>query len=167
MGHKFTWSAEWRDDKTWQLIAPPAFVKIDTRPQMTIEETAVHTCGTKGVVWMPGKASWNETKITYDDVENDEGGALFMRWVSEQYRALDTTENRGWQSERATVVLRLHGGNGEVLEVWYLEDSFISSLDFGCPGYTSSLDYELNVAVRYSDVSYSTPDPATWMKPLT
>lgn len=165
MGHKFTWSAEWRDDKTWQLIAPPAPVKIDTRPLLTIEETAMQHGN--NTAWIPGKSSWNETKITYNDVENDEGGALFMRWVSEQYRALDTTESRGWQSERATVVLRLHGGNGEVLEVWYLENSFITALDFGCPGYTGSVDYELNVAVRYSDVSYSTPDPKTWLKPLT
>lgn len=167
MSHKFNWSAEWREDKTWQLIAPPAPVKIDALPQMTISQTALHTCGTTPCVWIPGKSSWSETKITYNDVEDDEGGALFLRWVSEQYRNLDTDEARNWKSELATVVLRLHEANGEVLEVWYLEASYITALDFGCPGYTNSSDYELNVTVRYSDISYSTPDPATWLKPIT
>jgi len=165
MRHKFRWSVEWRDDKTWQLIAPPSFVKIDIRPRKTTETTQLVHNG--HISWMPGKSSWDETKITYNDVENDEGGALFVQWVSEQYRDLEATENRKWQSERATVVLRLHDIDGEVMELWYLENSFITALDFGCPGYTNSSDYELNVAVRYSDVSYSTPDPATWLKPLT
>jgi len=162
MPHKFNWSAEWRDDKTWQLIAPPSPVKIGSLPSMTVQSTTVQHNG--NTTWLPGKSSWDEMKITYNDVENDEGGALFMCWVSEQFRAL---EDRKWQSEKATVVLRLHGENGEVLELLYLENSLISALDFGSMDITSSLDYEINVTVRYSDVSYSTPNPTSWLKPLT
>lgn len=165
MSH-FDWSAEWRDEKTWQLIAPPAPIVMDTFPQITIEEVKLMTSNGHSLT-IPRKKSFNEVKITYSEIENSEGAALFMQWVSTQYRGMDCWDihEDKFVSDRATVILRLHDKKGEVLEIWYLENSCITALDFG--HLTHSKDCEVNVAVRYSDVSYSTPDPATWLKPVT
>lgn len=150
---KFLWSVEWRDALTWQLIAPMSFIKVDCRPQLTLEESNFGT-------WIPGKGSWQETKLIYPDVENDEGAALFFNWVSKQYK---NEEKSVWTPEKTALILRLHDASGKPIELWYLENALVTSMNFGDLSYPGTLD----VSVKYTDVSYSTADPATWLKPLT
>ena len=130
-------------------------MKVDQRPNLVIEETAFTS--SKSTVWIPGKSQYQDTTITYYDVDNDEGGALFLRWFSEQFRALSPeNDERKWQSESTTVILRLLDGCGDSIEMWYLEGAFIVSADFGDGGYTTCPDVELRVAVRYRDVEWMT-----------
>jgi len=130
---------------------------------MNIEEVEVNFLNSS--VWIPGKASYQEMKITYPDIDSEDGSALFFRWVSEQYK--ETSQEPQWSAELACAILRNHDGCGEVMEQWYLDDAIITALDFGCPGYTSLPECELNVAIKYREAEYVNPDPAKWLKPLT
>lgn len=161
---KFQWTAEWRDPRTWQLIAPPAPVKVDARPTLTIEETEINYLNSK--CYLPGRREWKESKITYDDFDKTDGGALLFRWVSEQYKAAELGPQQ-WVAELACVILRLHDGTFETIEEWYLDNAVITALDFGCPGYGSDPDSELNVVIKYLDADYVCPDRSKWLKPLT
>ena len=152
----YVWSAEWRDEETWQLISPMALVKIDTGPTRSCQSTPIH-CLNSGTQWVPGKSSWDEMKITYDDIDNDEGGALLFSWMSKQFSATDF-----WKPERSTVILKQHSLYG-VLGIWYLESSLISYFDVG---ETNTAHYQLNVTIKFCDVTLSTPDPFTWLKPI-
>ena len=158
---KFQWTAEWRDPRTWQLIAPPAPVKVEARPSFTIEQTEINYLNS--TCFIPGKREWQETKITYDNFDHTDGGALFFRWVSEQYKATEEGPKQ-WTSELATVILRLHDGTFETIEEWYLEDAIITAMDFGCLYGDES---ELNVAIKYKEADYVCPDRSKWLKPLT
>jgi hypothetical protein len=157
---KFQWTAEWRDARTWQLIAPPAPVKIDSRPSLSMEVLEVDYL--KSSFYIPGKAEWQESRMTYWDFDKTDGGALFFRWVSEQYKASDQPQL--WTSELACVILRLHDGSFETIEEWYLDNAVITALDFGSVYGDES---ELNVAIKYRDADYVCPDRSTWLKPLT
>jgi hypothetical protein len=158
---KHRWTVEWRVAKTWQLIAPPAFVKIDSRPSLSFEVAEVNFL--KSSFYIPGKASWQEMKITYPDIDAEDGSALFFRWVSEQYK--ETNQEPLWSAELACVILRNYNGSGEVLEQWYLDDAMVTALDFGCLGYTSA-ECELNVAIKYREAEYVDSDPSKWLKPI-
>lgn len=138
-----------------------SFVTVSNRPQLTFEETELNFLNKK--MWVPGKSVWNDMNITYPDIENDEGGALFFRWVSEQYKSPSESPHQ-WSAESACVILRLHDGCGVPMELWYLEDALLTSFDFGMNAVGES---ELNVGFKYRDADYVNPDPATWLKPLT
>lgn len=160
---KNRWTVEWRVAKTWQLIAPPAFVKIDNRPSPSLEVVEVDYL--KSSYYVPGKASYQEMKITYPDIDAEDGSALFFRWVSEQYKK--TKEENAWRPlwvcDLACVILRHIDGRGECLEQWYLDDAIVTALDFGA---SDGPECELNVAVRYRDAEYVDIDPTKWFKPL-
>ena len=145
---KMTWTIEWRDDNTGQLIAPQSVVKIEKRPTFEFNSNKIFHIGSEGPQWIPGKPIWEEMKVTYRDVEHDEGGALFFHWISKQYSG----ESKNWRGlERSTVFLRLHCGE-KPIEVWQCEGCFITSFDFG---YGLGDIYELNVSFRFSGLDYS------------
>ena len=159
---KFRWTAEWRDFKTWQLIAPPSYVKIDHRPQLTVENTQVISGNQH--YWIPGKSSHSDITITYNDLVDDEGGALFAHWFVDQTNALSNQAPGKWQPELASVILRLHDGCGITLEAWYLERAFIIAAIFG--SYTSSTEEDqLDITVRYSELEFFPgTDSMAWLK---
>lgn len=146
LGKQMTWTIEWRDDKTWQLIAPQSVVKIENRPSFNCNSNQLYL-GT-AVQWIPGRQSWEEMKVTYKDVEHDEGGALFFHWISKQY----SRDSKNWQGlEKSTALLRSYL-NEKPIEVWQLEGCLITYLDFG---YGIGDIYEMNVSFRFSGADRS------------
>src|SRR5271170_6134358 len=45
---------------------PPHYVKMASRPNVTIEQTEINFLNQK--TWVPGKAAWDEITVTYLDV---------------------------------------------------------------------------------------------------
>lgn len=162
---KFRWTVEWRDQKTWQLIAPESFVKVSARPSPTVEETELNYLNSTNFI--AGKRDWQDITITYYDVENDEGGALFFRWLGEQWKLNEPKEEGKSHSiafEPACVILRLYDGCGVCMELWYLENSLVTAFDFGELSYGT--DCEVNVKIKYMEADYVHPEPGQWLKPL-
>jgi hypothetical protein len=157
---KFRWTVEWRDQRTWQLIAPQSFVKISARPSSNVEETEIDFLNQK--TFIPGKLYWQDMTITYGDIDNDEGGAMMFYWLSQQWKALE--EGGGWKCEPTCVILRLYDGCGGCMEMWYLENSIVSAVEFGELSYGS--ECEVNITIKYGEADWVHPDPETWTKGL-
>jgi hypothetical protein len=122
-------SVEWRDEKTWQLISPESFVKIE-QLSISLPKTELFDLCSKETLWAPGKTSWGswgETKIIYQDVENDEGGALFAAWIAQQYRKYE----QQWTPEISTVIVRFYNEKAQLTAQWELDGAFIVSMEFG------------------------------------
>ena len=89
---KSRWTAEWRVSKTWQLIAPPGFIKLDSRPSFTIDSqdywpVLQNPYVPSPVNIPPVRSTWGETKMNYFDYDKDVGGTLLFHWIAEQYKA--------------------------------------------------------------------------------
>lgn len=150
---KFRWTLEWEDAKSYKLIAPESFVKLASRPNMVFEESVVNNGNSK--YWIPGKSSWEQITVTYFDVRKDEGGALFMYWVAQQYQR---ESNEPLKIEPALATLRLYDGCGNLMENWLLEDAIVTSVSFGSLDYVSDEDVA-EATIRYSRVYYENNCP--------
>lgn len=134
------WTLEWEDAKSHQLISPATFIKLHNLPQLVYQESRVFD-GDVLVKW-PAKPHWEEITVNYLDVKNDECGALFMYWVSQQFQ-----RELNKPPELALATLNLYDPCGEVIETWILYNAIVTSINFG------SFDYiDSEVTVRYSHV---------------
>lgn len=146
---KFRWTLEWVDEAAFKLIIPESFVKLAARPNVTFEETNILDNNNRRC-WIPGKANWEEVIVTYFDVINDEGGALFAYWMAQQYQR---TANEPLKIEPASAILRLYDGCGNPIETWHLDNAIVTNLNFGDLDYIQP-DPMLEATIRYSRVTY-------------
>lgn len=63
-----------------------------------------------------------------------------------------------------TAILELWDGAGSLMETWDLEDALIQSINFGDLSYSSADETELEVSLRYSEVTYTTACRDAWLK---
>ena len=67
-------------------VIPEHFVKVASRPNLSIEETEVNHLN--GKMWIPGKASWETITVTYLDVAHGEMQQLW-NWLATMYDFTD------------------------------------------------------------------------------
>lgn len=133
---------------------PPHFVKIASRPNLSIEETEINFLN--GKTWIPGKASWETITITFYDVATDDNIPLWS-WLATVYNFLNpvTLEQASRRDNYAGVaVLTLYDGCGKGLERWSMGDAWPQAVNFGELDYSSSEEVTIEVTLRYSNVSY-------------
>ena len=123
------------------------------RPNVAIEETELNHLNAK--MWIPGKASWETITVTYIDVAHEEMRSLY-NWLATVYDYTDPINlrmgtKRDW---RATGILNLYDGCGEVLEIWNLQNMWPTAMNFGDLDYSSSEEATIELTLRYSQVSY-------------
>lgn len=151
---KFRWTLEWEDAKSYKLIAPESFVRVTARPNMTFEETEILHGSSKH--WIPGKSGWEEMTVTYLDTTHDEGGALFLYWVAQQYQR---GSSQPVKIDPALATLRLYDGCGCLMETWLLENAIVTGIRFGDLEYTNYDDKIAEATIRYSRVYYENNTP--------
>ena len=151
---KFRWTFEIRGFCDNEANAVPEhFVKMAARPNVAIEETELNHLNAK--MWIPGKASWETITVTYIDVAHEEMRSLY-NWLASVYDYTDPINlrmgtKRDW---RATGILNLYDGCGEVLEIWNLQNMWPTAMNFGDLDYSSSEEATIELTLRYSQVSY-------------
>ena len=151
---KFRWTFEvfgFCDNE--KNVIPEHFVKIASRPNLSIEETEINHLNAK--TWIPGKASWETVTITYIDVAHEEMQSLW-NWLASTYDFTDPIHvnqgnKRDWD---ATGVLSLYDGCGVVLETWQMQHMWPTAINFGDLDYSSSEEATIELTLRYSDVKY-------------
>lgn len=136
-----------------QNVVPEHFVKVASRPNLSIEETEINHLNAK--TWIPGKASWETITVTYMDVAHQEMQSLW-NWLATVYDFTDPVRlsqgaKRDWS---ATGVLNLYDGCGILLEGWHLKHMFPTAINFGDMDYSSSEEATIELTLRYSDVAY-------------
>lgn len=139
-------------------VIPESFVKVASRPNLSIEETEINHLNAK--TWIPGKASWETITVNYYDVANEQMRSLY-NWLATMYDFTDPinltqAEKGDWD---ATGVLSMYDGCGVLLESWQLQHMFPTSVNFQDTDYSSSDICEIELTLRYSDVKYKSYCP--------
>lgn len=160
---KFRFTFELFDICKGQSV-PRHFVKVASRPNLSIEETEINFLNAK--TWIPGKASWETMTVTYVDVATADIAPLF-NWLASVYNfadPLNLTMGASRQDYTGTAVLKLWDGCGGLLEVWTMKDVWPSAINFGDVDYASSDECTIELTMRYSQVSYTPVCPGFAIK---
>ena len=135
--HIEEWTAEWRDGLDYQLICPETVIFLSSRPSWTTEPIF------DGVKWVQGIKRCENIKISYEDVINDEGGAIFAYWMDGQYKK---------SVEFADLIVKLYNG-GNVKEEWHLEKAAVISTNYSAWDYSKS-QMRLDATICYNNVTF-------------
>lgn len=157
---KFRWTFELRGfcgDES--RVVPKNFVKLASRPNLSIEETEINYLNAK--TWIPGKGSWETITVTYYDVASELNQELF-NWLATVYDFTDPVNlrqasQRGEYAAKGNLVL--YDGCGSPLEKWTLGDVWPQAINFGELDYSSSEECTIELTLRYSNVGYESCCP--------
>lgn len=154
---KFRWTLAFN---TCSGFVPEHYVKVASRPSLTIEETDIHFLNAHS--YIPGKGTWETTDVTYLDVSTqDVGNTVLFSWLDSVYQFLNSdasvTLKQGSRRKdyEGTGYLELFDGCGSSLEFWIMQNCFPTSIKFGELDYSSSEICEIEVTLRYTAVEYT------------
>lgn len=154
---------------------PAQFVKLASRPNLTIEETEINFL--HGKMWIPGKGSWETITVTYYDLGGQSvagGMTALYSWIATVYNftnnsnganitKLSQSSKRGTPpyglpsmtgGYAATGVLDLYDGCGFSMETWTLGHMWPQAVNFGELDFSSSEEVTIELTLRYSEVQY-------------
>ena len=140
------------------LLVPQHFVKLASRPNISIEETEINFL--HGKSYIPGKGTWETITVTYYDVSRANGGVAnegLWNWLASVYDFTNpVTLNHASTREGYSGIgdLSMYDGCGVVLEGWTLGDCWPQAVNFGELDYSSSEECLIEVTLRYGNVSY-------------
>ena len=146
---------------------PPFFVKLASRPNLTIEETEINFLNSK--MWIPGKASWETITVTFYDIsgkDTEKGMTALYSWIATNYNftgkkvpysqsSKKGKQGGGGEGYAATAFLDLYDGCGTAMESWELNHVWPQAVNFGELDYSSSEEVTLELTLRYSEVKYT------------
>jgi hypothetical protein len=144
-------------------VIPAAFVKLASRPNLTIEETEINFL--HGKMWIPGKGSWETITVTYYDIGNAGDGITgLFSWLATVYNFTDPEglsqsskigNGAGSGGYAAIGYLDLYDGCGVAMEEWKLEQLWPQAINFGELDYSSSEEVTIELTLRYTNVTYT------------
>ncbi len=157
---KFRWTVEvlkgFGNDAV--VLVPEDYVKLASRPNITIEETEIHHLNAK--TYIPGKGTWETITVTYYDVavQGGDGNTGLFTWLANVYdytNPVTLKQNSIRTNYSANCICTLYDGCGAALEQWVLADSWPTAVNFGELDYSSSEECTIEVTLRYSNVAYT------------
>jgi hypothetical protein len=157
---KFRWTFEVTQGPCG-IKVPKDFVKVASRPNLSIEETEINFLN--GKTWIPGKGTWETVTITYYDLAGDANIDLWS-WLASVYDFTgggsggfppNVKQGTARADYSGTCELILYDGCGEELEVWKLLDAWPQAINFGDLDYSNSEEATIEVTLRYGAVTYT------------
>lgn len=170
---KFRWTMEVRGtNPTCPFYIPPYFVKVAARPNISFEETEINFLNDR--MWIPGKATWEAITVTYMDVagflsgDAANGNLALYNWLMSVFDFRSPTKKfmgakRSDYSAAATI--RVFDGCGGEVENWVLTDAWPQAINFGDLDYASSDTLDIELTMRYSQVSFNHNCPTAQFNP--
>jgi len=163
---KYRWTFELKTNCSGGRIAP-FYVKLASRPNLTIEETEINFLNSK--MWIPGKASWETITVTFYDIagpDTVQGMTALYSWLATTFNfsgkqvpysqsSKKGQRGGGGQGYAATAYIDLYDGCGTSLESWELNHVWPQAVNFGELDYSSSEEVTLELTLRYSEVNYT------------
>lgn len=153
---KYRWKFEIR---TCAGLIPSNFVKLASRPNISIEETEINFLN--GKTWIPGKGTWETITVTYYDVAGGPGNnfsSAMYGWLNSVYEFTNPVTLR--QASKAAeyggnATLTLYDGCGNEMENWQLLNVWPQAINFGDLDYSSSEEVTIELTLRYTDAKYT------------
>lgn len=125
-----------------------------SRPNPSNEPVTVHSYAS--TAYYAGKASWAPISIELrDDVSNSVSKLVGHQVQKQQNHFEQTSPLAGVNYKFNTYIETLDGGNDTVLEQWYLEGCFLSSVNYGSFDYSSSDAMTISLDIRYDIATQS------------
>ena len=156
---KFRWTFSVSDICNGKKSIPSSFVKLASRPNLSIEETEINFLN--GKMWIPGKGTWETITVTYYDVSGvgDEGGDMsdVYSWIASVYDFTDPValkQSSKKSSYSGTGLLTLYDGCGNSMETWTMKHMWPQAINFGELDYSSSDECNVELTLRYAEVKY-------------
>lgn len=158
---KFRWTFEvFKDNGTGgfgEPLVPLHYVKMASRPNISIEETEVNFLNAK--TYIPGKGTWETITVTYYDISNNggTGNEGLWTWLANVYDFTQPASLKQSSVRRGYAGIAdctLYDGCGKALEKWTLGDAWPQAVNFGELDYASSEECTIEVTMRYSNVAY-------------
>jgi hypothetical protein len=161
---KYRWTFEVTPSCGGRTI-PAHFVKLASRPNLSIEETEINYLNAK--MWIPGKGTWETITVTYYDLGGSSASnsmADLFAWLSSVYD-FQTTGNPRQSSRRggagsgggygAEAVLALYDGCGTAMEQWNFEHMWPQAVNFGELDFYSSEEVTIELTLRFSECTFT------------
>lgn len=163
---KYRWTLQLKTNCNNGVI-PPYFVKVASRPNLSIDETEINFLNSK--MWIPGKASWETITVTLYDLAGSaatQGNTALYSWLATNYNFTGQSvpysqaskrgqAGGGGQGYACTAFLDLYDGCGTNMESWQLDNVWPQSVNFGELDYSSSDEVNIELTLRYSEVKYT------------
>lgn len=160
---KYRWTLEIQPYCGTQTPIPAAFVKLASRPNLSIEETEINFL--HGKMWIPGKGSWETITVTYYDIGNGgQGTTGLFSWLATVYNFTDPVglhqsskvgNGPGSRGYGADGTLVLYDGCGKGMEQWQLQQVWPTAINFGELDYSSSEEVIIELTLRYNKVIFT------------
>lgn len=134
----------------------PWFVKVASRPNLSIDETELNFLNEK--MWIPGKVTYETMTVTYIDVAPKEpSSANLYKWLGAVYQFWNPNRKMGTNVNQygAEAILMLYDGCGKPIERWDFEDMWPQAINFGDLDMSSSDTVDIELTLRYSKFKYT------------
>ena len=184
---KYRWTMAIDPYCTGLTVIPPNFVKLASRPNLTIEETEINFLN--GKMFIPGKGTWETITVTYYDVGGtgaSAGMSNLYNWLATVYNftgqntssgstggvnALNNLQqssmvgNSSTSGYGADATLTLYDGCGSQMEQWFMHGAWPQAVNFGELDYSSSEEVTIELTLRYTTATYTSLCPVFGLNP--
>jgi hypothetical protein len=110
------------------------FVETAARPKLTIGTTKIDFLNTS--TYVAGRFEWNTISVKFRDPIGPSAAQALMEWV--RLCTETVTGRMGYAAGyKKPVYLEMLDPTGVVVEKWFLENTWISDIDFGSLAYNS------------------------------
>jgi hypothetical protein len=159
---KYRWMFEIQPNCSKAETIPTYFVKLASRPNLTIEETEINY--RNGKMWIPGKGTWETITVTFYDLSDGGVGITSLySWLATTYDFTDPIGlkqsskigSAGSEGYAAIGFLYLFDGCGKAMEEWTMDNMWPQAVNFGELDYSSSEEVTIEVTLRYSQCTYT------------
>jgi len=130
-------------------------VKTVNRPQIQFSETPIHSYN--NIMYIPKKPEWQTLEIVVQDDVTSAVSRLINAQLQLQHNFFDQTSSlAGGSFKFRTKIETLDGGNVGVLEAWYLEGCYLTTVAYDNFDYSSSDAVQITMTLRFDNAQQDT-----------
>jgi len=128
-----------------------------TKPSLSYDIITVDSYNSRA--YYSGKHTWGEINLTVRDDITNRVSRLIGQQVQKQLNHYEQTAWAAGINYKFNMYIEmLDGGNVKILEEWYLEGCFLSSINWNDLDYSSAEPQTISLTIRYDNAQYAGED---------
>jgi hypothetical protein len=125
-----------------------------TRPSFQTASTEIHAYN--NIMWVAGKSTLQPITITIRDEISNSAMSLIEAQIQKQFNHFDQTSPAAGINYKFTATIQtLDGGDTNILESWFLEGGWITSVEHDTYDYSSSDQTMISLTVQFDNATNS------------